>query len=72
MESGDIMVDIKHNITVNQEKKDVKDAVIQAVTDLDLIIANADTATTTQLRQAIKTLAQHQKKVIKRLVQING
>ena len=57
------MVDTKHTPTVNQEKKDVKDVAVQAVTDLDLIIANADTATTAQLRDAIKKLAQHQKKM---------
>lgn len=66
------MADIKHTPMVNQEKKDIKDAVVQAVTDLDLIIANADTATISQLRDALKKLAQHQKKIIKRLIQING
>ena len=37
---------------------------------LDLIIAGINTATNAELRTAIKKLAQHQKAIIKRLVQI--
>ncbi len=59
----------KINLGVNQEKKDIKDAIIHAVTDLDLIITNANTMTLAQARNAIKKLAQHQKKIIKRIVQ---
>ena len=66
------MADTLVTVTQNQEKKDIADAVVGAVTDLDDIIANADTATTAQLRTAIKKLAQHQKKIIKRIVQLNG
>lgn len=54
----------------NQEKKELQDAVIQAIVTLDLIIANAEMLTVDQVKQAIKKLAQHQKKIIKRLVQI--
>ena len=66
------MADSPVVISINQEKKAIRDAVVTAVEDLDNIIANADTATTAQLRVAIKKLAQHQKKIIKRLVQIDG
>jgi hypothetical protein len=57
-------------LAVNQDKKDLADAIVQAISDLDLIINNADTMTLAQARTAIKILAQHQKKIIKRLVQI--
>ena len=58
------------NETINQERRDIKDSVIQHVADLDLVINNADTATTNQLRQGLKILSQGQKKIIKRLVQL--
>ena len=61
---------MKITVGVDQEKKDIRDAVVQAVTDLDNIIANIDGATNAQVKAAIKTLAQHQKKIIKRLVNI--
>ena len=58
----------KVNLAVDQTKRDLKSAVVQALADLDQIIANADTLTTAQIRAAIKKLAQQQKVVIKRLV----
>lgn len=64
------MADVPLVIAVNVEKRDFKAAVIQAITDLDTIITNADTLTTAQIRAAIKKLAQHQKHIIKRLAQV--
>jgi len=55
---------------VNREKKDIKDKVIQAISDLTLIVNNADTMTLAQARQAIKKIAVLQRAIIKRLVQI--
>jgi hypothetical protein len=55
---------------VNTDKKDIIDTVLAHVADLDLVIANADTATTAQLRQALVILARGQKRIIKRLIQI--
>jgi hypothetical protein len=64
------MADIKITPEVNTDKKDIIDTVLAHVADLDLIIANADTATTAQLRNALRILAQGQKRIIKRLIQI--
>lgn len=61
---------MKVTINTNQESKDIQDAVVQALSDLDTIIANIDGATNAQVKNAVKTLAQHQKKIIKRLVQL--
>lgn len=55
---------------VNTEKKDLRDAVVSAIATLDNIIANVVGSNTTQTQQAIKALAQHQKKIIKRLIQL--
>jgi len=60
----------KVTFAVNQEKKDIKDKVIQAISDLTLIVNNADTMTLAQARQAIKKIAVLQRAIIKRLVQI--
>jgi len=57
-------------LAVNVEKKDIKDKVIQAISDLTLIIDNADTLTLEQARQAIKKMAVYERAIIKRLVQI--
>jgi len=55
----------KINLTTDLDKKDLRDAYIQAISDLDLIIANYDTLTLAQARQAIGKLAEHQKKLLK-------
>jgi hypothetical protein len=57
----------KIDLFVDQDKKDLKDNIQAAVTDLDLIIQNADTMTLAQARQAIGKLALYQKKIIKYL-----
>lgn len=54
-------------LAVNTDKRNLRDAVTQAVTDIDDIIANFDTV---NVRQAIRKLAQHQRTIIKRLVQL--
>ena len=55
----------KISLTVDQDKKDLKDAYVQAISDLDLIINNYDTMNLAQARQAIGKLAQHQKFMLK-------
>jgi len=55
----------KINLETDLDKKDFKDAYLQAIADLDLIIANYDTLTLAQARQAIGKLAIHQKKILK-------
>jgi len=57
-------------IQQNIEKEDIKAAAIQAAANLDSIIANIVGSSASQTQHAIKILAQHQKKIIKRLVQI--
>jgi len=59
----------KITVAVNQDKRDLHDAVVQAFTDLDAIIAEPSW-TQAKAVQAILKLAQHQKKIIKRLVQL--
>jgi hypothetical protein len=61
----------KVNLAVDETKRDLRAAVVQALADLDTIIANADTLTTVQVRAAIKKLAQHQRVIIKRLVKLS-
>lgn len=61
---------MKANLATNQERADIGNAVVQAVEDLNQIINNINGANTTQIKQAIAVLAQHQKKIIKRLVQL--
>lgn len=60
----------KITLAVNADKKNLREAVTQAIADLDTIIANIDTATAAEVRTAIKKLAQHQKKIIRRLAQL--
>lgn len=60
----------KVSLTVNTDKKNLRDAVTQATTDLDTIIANFDTLDVAGVRLAIKKLAQHQRKIILRLIQL--
>lgn len=60
----------KATLTTNVDKKALREAVVQAVTDLDTIIANSATLDAAGVRLAIKKLAQHQKKIIRRLVQL--
>jgi len=57
-------------LAINAEKKDIKDKVVQAISDLTLIVDNADTMTLAQARQAIKKMAVLERAIIKRLVQI--
>lgn len=61
---------MKANLAVNQERADIKNAVTQAIEDLNYIINNISGANTAQIKQAIGILAQNQKRIIKRLVQI--
>jgi hypothetical protein len=60
----------KITLDVDVDKKNLRDNVVQAIDDLDLIIANYATLTLDQARQAIGKLAKHQKIIIKRLVQL--
>lgn len=53
----------------NPEKAAMKGSSVQALTDLDTIITNAETLTDAQVRDAIKKMARHQEKMIKRLIQ---
>ena len=57
-------------LDVDATRKDLRDNAVQAISDLDLIISQADTATTAQLRMAIKWLARYEKIVIKQLVRM--
>lgn len=59
-------------LEVDETKRDLRDNVQQAISDLDLIIANASTLTLDQARQAIGKLARHQKIIIRRLVRMVG
>ncbi len=61
---------MKANLATNQEKADLSAAVQQAIEDLNQIINNYSTLTTAQIKQALLVLAQNQKRIIKRLVQI--
>lgn len=54
------------------ERADLRDAAAQAVEDIDAYLLIADSATTAQVRQAVKRLAQNQRRVILRLVQLGG
>lgn len=54
---------------INPEKYDMKTAASQALTDLSTIISNSATLTDAQVRDALKKMAQHQRKIIKRLIQ---
>lgn len=60
----------KVSLTVNTDKKNLRDAVVQVIADLDTIIANSDTLDAAGVRLAIKRLAQHQRKIIRRLAQL--
>lgn len=61
---------MKVTLAINQEKTEIKAGVVQAVADLNNIIDNINGATTAQIKAAISILAQNQKRIIKRLVQI--
>ena len=57
----------KINLSVNQDKADLKGNIKQAIADLDLIIKNHKSLTLEQARDAIGKLAGRQKKIIKLL-----
>lgn len=57
----------KITLDIDLNKKELRDNVLQALADLDLIIANSATLTLDQARQAIGKLARHQRIIIKRL-----
>lgn len=57
-------------LATNEELRGLRAAAAQAIADLDQIIANAETLDAQQVRAAIKKLSQHQKRMIKRLVQL--
>ena len=59
------MADIIHTPEVDQEKKALKDAYSQHLTDLDVIINNIVGVNLAQTQEAIKTLAQGQKRMLK-------
>lgn len=61
---------MKANLATNQERADISAGVVQAVEDLNQIISNISGANTAQIKQAIKTLATHQKKILKRIIQL--
>ncbi len=54
----------KINLVVDQNKKDLKDAYTQAITDLDTII-NESSWTNQKVMDGLVKVAQHQKKMLK-------
>lgn len=61
------MADAKINLVTNVERRELRNAAVAAVAILDDIIANSNTV---DVRQTIKRLAQHQRKIIRRLAQL--
>ena len=60
----------KVNLDVDATKKDLRDNVVQAIADLEIIISSSGALTLAQLSNAVRLLAKHQKIIIKQLARI--
>ena len=62
----------KITLDVDTTKKDLRDNVVQAISDLEVIISSTGALTLAQLSNAVRLLAKHQKIIIKQLARMVG
>jgi hypothetical protein len=60
----------KVDLEVDRTKKDLRDNVVQAIADLEIIISSSGALTLAQLSNAVRLLAKHQKIIIKQLARM--
>ena len=60
----------KITLDVDITKKDLRDNVVQAIADLEIIISSTGALTLAQLSNAVRLLAKHQKIIIKQLARM--